>query len=73
MESAYSMELERIQSTFSEDASKIITNHINYIVKKYGNWKRYLRKIKKFLKKKFWWNLRNFGRIEHGKVKVIVR
>ena len=52
-ENAYMLELKRIQSTFSEDASKIITNYINYIVKKYGNWKRYPRKIKKFLKKKF--------------------
>ena len=71
-ENAYMMELKRVQSTFSEDASKIIVSYINYIVKKYGNWKRYPRKIKKFLKKKFWWNLRNY-KLQEDDIKVIVR
>ena len=46
----YQEKLKELQNTFCEGASSLLTIHINYIIKKYGNWNKYPRKIKKFLK-----------------------
>lgn len=69
----YQEELKYIQATFSENASRLLTSHFNCIIKKYSRWNKYPRKIKKFLKKKLWWNLRNSDIIKDGDLKVITR
>jgi hypothetical protein len=70
----YQEKLKELQNTFCEGASNLLTIHINHIIKKYGNWNKYPRKIKKFLKKKLWWDLRNSELIKDGEllVKVII-
>lgn len=56
---------------FSANCIKsIITSHFNSIVNKYGNWRRYPRKIKKFLKKKQWWNIKDAGMLNEGLIRV---
>lgn len=69
----YQEKLKEIQKTFCEGASNLLTIHINYIIKKYGNWNKYPRKVKKYLKKKLWWDLRNSDKIKDGELQVLIR
>jgi len=69
----YQEKLKEIQNTFCEGASNLLTIHINHIIEKYGNWNKYPRKVKKYLKKKLWWDLRNSDKIKDGELLVLIR
>ena len=54
----FRQEIEEIKNKFGDGLSKVPTEHTNNIIKKYGNWNKYPRKIKKMLKKEHWWELK---------------
>ena len=46
-------------------------NELYYIIEKYGNYERYPRKLKKFLKKKHWWEItRRVKKLNPGDITV---
>lgn len=68
----YYQKLEEIQDIFCSGVSELLTRHINYIINRYSNWKRYPRKIKKFLKKKQWWELKDNQKLSDGELIVTI-
>lgn len=71
MTEKYFEELKKVQKEFGDGLSQVLTNHFNYIIKKYSNWSRYPRKVKKMLKKEKLWNLRNSEFLEENDIKVL--
>ena len=51
----YREKVEEIQGAFADAVKSLLASHFNFIINKYGNWKKYPRKIKKYLKKKKLW------------------
>ena len=45
--------LKNLRETIQQGIADLISNYYNYQLKKYGDWNRYPRKIKKKLKKSF--------------------
>lgn len=68
----YHQKLEEIQNVFCSGVSELLTYHVNYVINRYGNWKRYPRKVKKFLKKKQWWELKDNQKLSDGELKVAI-
>ena len=55
---------EKMENLFEQGLNSILRCHINHIIEKYAGWKQYPRKVKKMLKKKGWWDLRNSKKLE---------
>lgn len=49
----YETRLKNLRETIQHGITALISNYYNYQLKKYGDWNRYPRKIKKKLKKSF--------------------
>ena len=71
MTEEYFKKLREIQKEFGDGLSQVLTNHFNYVIKKYGNWNRYPRKVKKMLKKEKLWELKNSEFLKRNDVKVL--
>ena len=56
----YREKVEEIQGAFADYVKSLLASHFNFIINKYSNWKRYPRKVKKFLKKKRWWIIKDY-------------
>ena len=69
----YYTKLQEIQTTFCKGLEELSINHVNWIIKKYGGWKKYPRKIKKFLKNKGWWNLKDLSPLQKSDIKVNIK
>ena len=67
----YFKKLREIQKEFGDGLSQVLTNHFNYVIKKYSNWNRYPRKVKKMLKKEKFWKLKNSEFLKRDDVKVL--
>ena len=65
-EISYFENLQEVQKTFSENIKELFKSQISC----YKGWKRYPRKIKKNLKKTFWWNLKN---CDINNIEIIMR
>lgn len=68
----YFEELKRMQQNTCELLGTALTFYINRIAEKYGNWKRYPRKVKKFLKKRNLWVFRKLSKVEEGDIQVSI-
>lgn len=55
---------EKMENLFEQGLNDVLRCHINHIIEKYAGWKHYPRKVKKMLKKKDWWDLRNSKKLE---------
>lgn len=71
----YEDKLKEVQKTFTDGIETLLKSHTRYIVNRYGCWKKYPRKIKKMLKKRGWWEIKNISQesIECIKVRVNVK
>ena len=69
----YPTKLQEIQTTFCKDLEELFINHVNWIIRKYGGWKRYPRKEKKLLKNKGWWKLKNLSPFQKSDIKVNIK
>lgn len=66
----YTEKLQEIKDEFSRGLSKLLVKHCNHVIVKYGNWKKYPRKVKKYLKKEQYWNLRESDLLKDNDIKV---
>lgn len=66
----YTEKLQEIKEEFSRGLSKLLVKHYNHAIIKYGNWKKYPRKVKKYLKKEQYWNLRESDLLKDSDIKV---
>ena len=71
MSEEYFKKLREIQKEFGDGLSQVLINHFNYVIKKYSNWNRYPRKVKKMLKKEKLWELKNSEFLKRNDVKVL--
>lgn len=74
VDNEYFTSLKNIQEESSKKLTELFTKHFNYIIKKYGRWSKYPRKVKKTLKKERWWELRNSEILENDSaIKIIFK
>ena len=73
IESCYSTALQKIQKTFCDGLGDLVTGHCNWIINKYGGWKRYPRKIKKSLKRKGWWSIKDLSPVNKGDFHIKIK
>ena len=73
IESYYSTALQKIQKTFCDGLGDLVTGHCNWIINKYGGWKRYPRKIKKSLKRKGWWSIKDLSPVNKGDFHIKIK
>ena len=66
----YFNKLQEVKDDFSVGLSKMLIEHYNHIITKYGKWKRYPRKVKKYLKKEQYWNLKESKLLKDNDIKV---
>ena len=69
----YPTKLQEVQTTFCEGLEELFLNHVNWIIRKYGGWKRYPRKEKKLLKNKGWWKLKDLSPLQKSDIKVNIK
>lgn len=69
----YPAKLREIQATFCGGLEELFINHVNWIIRKYGGWKKYPRKVKKLLKNKGWWKLKDLSSLQKSDIKVSIK
>ena len=56
--------LNNIETEFRDYFENMLFEHLNNMYKKYNNWKKYPRRVKKFLKSTGFWNVKNIEPIK---------